>query len=57
MAMNGFNGTVQFAIEHGPFIVDLPFKDGDFSVRKLLVYQRAFTHLSRIGNNFVSRTG
>ena len=28
------------AIENGTFIVDLPIKDGDFPVRKLLVYQR-----------------
>ena len=28
------------AIEHGPFIVVLPIKNGDCPVRKLLVYQR-----------------
>jgi len=27
------------AIEHGPFIVDLPMKNGDFSIM-MLVYQR-----------------
>jgi len=30
----------QIAIENGPFILDLPIQDGDFPVRKLLVYQR-----------------
>ena len=28
------------AIEHCPFIVDLPIKDGDFPVRFLHVYQK-----------------
>ena len=27
-------------VDNGPFIVELPIKDGDFPVRKLLVYQR-----------------
>ena len=30
----------QFAIENGPFVVDVPIKSGDFPVRKLLVCQR-----------------
>jgi len=33
------SGYVKIAIENGPFIVDLPIKDGDFQFA-MLVYQR-----------------
>ena len=31
---------LQFGIENGSFTVDLPIPNGDFPVRKMLVYQR-----------------
>ena len=34
------SGDVKIAIEHGPFIADLPIKDGDDPVRYVNVYQR-----------------
>ena len=42
----GFNGIYRLvicyiAIENGPFIVDLPIKDGDFPI-VMLVYQRVY---------------
>ena len=41
MSRKNPSGDVKVAIENGPVeIVDLPSPNGDFPVRKLLVYQR-----------------
>jgi hypothetical protein len=48
--------NIQKAIEHGPVeIVDLPIKNSDFPVRKLLVYQRVAQYHSK-PNDFTGRS-
>ena len=49
------SGYVKIATEHGPLIVDLAIRDGDFPVRYVNVYQRIYVFVDWNHTNFLPK--